>query len=91
LSVPAVERQEDRFKLVLEAKDWREVAAMFNEMGADIDRCVGQPSTWLTGMCGKNIDRVAGDIGIVDRCSSQPPPASSTAAALPLQLPVPQH
>jgi hypothetical protein len=36
---PAVERQEDRFKVVLDAKDWRDVAAMFNEMGADIDRC----------------------------------------------------
>jgi hypothetical protein len=36
--VRAVERQEDRFKAVLEATDWRVVAAMFSEMGADIER-----------------------------------------------------
>lgn len=34
----AVERQEDRFKTVLDATDWRVVAAIFNEMGADIER-----------------------------------------------------
>lgn len=44
---PAVERQEDRFKVVLEAKDWRVVAAMFTEMGADIERWAGVLSLWL--------------------------------------------
>jgi len=42
---PAVERQEDRFKVVTEAKDWRAVAAMFTEMGADIERW-GRTAGW---------------------------------------------